>query len=63
MEVQAKSQVYETPPWGYDDQLKFKPVIKVNTYLEPGPLLKHIKRLEVTRTESLVPKWAAPDGY
>jgi 2-amino-4-hydroxy-6-hydroxymethyldihydropteridine diphosphokinase len=49
MEVQAKSSVYETPPWGYEDQPKFlNQVIKVETYLDPGPLLKHLKRLEVT---------------
>lgn len=49
MEVKAKSHVYETPPWGYEDQPKFlNQVIKVKTYLEPEPLLKHIKRLEVT---------------
>lgn len=48
MEVQTKSQVYETPPWGYEDQPKFlNQVIKVQTYLEPEPLLKHLKRLEV----------------
>jgi len=49
MEVKAKSHVYETPPWGYEEQPKFlNQVIKVKTYLEPEPLLKHIKRLEVT---------------
>jgi 2-amino-4-hydroxy-6-hydroxymethyldihydropteridine diphosphokinase len=49
MEVKAKSYVYETPPWGYEDQPRFlNQVIKVKTYLEPEPLLKHIKRLEVT---------------
>jgi len=48
MEVKAKSQVYETPPWGYEDQPKFlNQVIKVRTYLDPEPLLKHLKRLEV----------------
>src|SRR5215208_1215797 len=48
MEVQAKSQVYETPPWGYEDQPKFlNQVIKAKTYLDPEPLLKHLKRLEV----------------
>jgi 2-amino-4-hydroxy-6-hydroxymethyldihydropteridine diphosphokinase len=48
MEVKAKSQVYETPPWGFKDQPKFlNQVIKVNTYLDPEPLLKHLKRLEV----------------
>ena len=49
MEVKAKSPVYETPPWGYEDQPKFlNQVIKVKTYLEPEPLVKHIKRLEIT---------------
>jgi 2-amino-4-hydroxy-6-hydroxymethyldihydropteridine diphosphokinase len=48
MEVQAKSRVYETPPWGYTDQEKFlNQVLKVQTYLAPEPLLKHLKRLEV----------------
>jgi 2-amino-4-hydroxy-6-hydroxymethyldihydropteridine diphosphokinase len=48
MEVKAKSHIYETPPWGYEDQPKFlNQVIQVRTYLEPEPLLKHIKRLEV----------------
>jgi 2-amino-4-hydroxy-6-hydroxymethyldihydropteridine diphosphokinase len=48
MEVKAKSGVYETPPWGFEDQPKFlNQVIKVNTYLDPEPLLKHLKRLEV----------------
>jgi 2-amino-4-hydroxy-6-hydroxymethyldihydropteridine diphosphokinase len=48
MEVKAKSSVYETPPWGYEDQPKFlNQVVKAKTYLDPGPLLKHLKRLEV----------------
>src|SRR5919109_2791654 len=48
MEVKAKSQVYETPPWGHEDQPKFlNQVIKAKTYLEPEPLLKHLKRLEL----------------
>ncbi|PWB72785.1 MAG: 2-amino-4-hydroxy-6-hydroxymethyldihydropteridine diphosphokinase [Anaerolineales bacterium] len=48
MEVKAKSKVYETPPWGYEDQDNFlNQVVKAVTYLEPEPLLKHIKRLEV----------------
>ena len=48
MEVEAKSSVYETPPWGYEDQPKFlNQVIKAQTYLDPEPLLKHLKRLEV----------------
>lgn len=48
LEVQAKSHVYETPPWGYEDQPKFlNQVIKAQTYVDPEPLLKHLKRLEV----------------
>lgn len=48
LEVKLKSQVYETPPWGVEDQPKFlNQVIKAQTYLDPEPLLKHLKRLEV----------------
>jgi 2-amino-4-hydroxy-6-hydroxymethyldihydropteridine diphosphokinase len=48
LDVKAKSPVYETPPWGYEDQPKFlNQVIKANTYLDPEPLLKHLKRLEL----------------
>ena len=47
MDVKAKSHVYETPPWGYEDQPKFyNQVVKADTYVQPEPLLKHIKRLE-----------------
>jgi 2-amino-4-hydroxy-6-hydroxymethyldihydropteridine diphosphokinase len=48
MDVKAKSPVYETPPWGYEDQPRFlNQVVQVQTYLDAEPLLKHIKRLEV----------------
>jgi 2-amino-4-hydroxy-6-hydroxymethyldihydropteridine diphosphokinase len=48
MEVKAKSRVYETPPWGYVNQDKFlNQVLKVQTYLKPEQLLKHLKRLEL----------------
>jgi 2-amino-4-hydroxy-6-hydroxymethyldihydropteridine diphosphokinase len=48
MTVKAKSKVYQTPPWGYTEQDQFlNMVVKATTYLEPEPLLKHIKRLEV----------------
>ena len=48
LDVKAKSQVYETPPWGFEDQPKFlNQVVKAKTYLDPEPLLKHLKRLEV----------------
>lgn len=57
MEVKAKSAVYETPPWGFEDQPKFlNQVVKAKTYLDPDPLLKHLKRLEVAlgRKESFL---------
>ena len=48
MTVKAKSHVYETPPWGYEDQPLFlNQALKAQTYLAPEPLIKHIKRLEV----------------
>ena len=48
MDVKGKSHVYETPPWGYEDQPRFlNQVLKTQTYLQPEQLLKHIKRLEV----------------
>jgi len=48
MTVKAKSKIYETPPWGYTDQDDFlNQVVRVSTYLDPKPLLRHIKRLEV----------------
>jgi 2-amino-4-hydroxy-6-hydroxymethyldihydropteridine diphosphokinase len=56
IDVKAKSQVYETPPWGIEDQPKFlNQVVKAKTYLEPEQLLKHLKRLEVAlgRKESI----------
>lgn len=48
MEVKAKSLIYETPPWGYEDQPRFlNQVLMAETYLDPEPLMKHIKRLEI----------------
>jgi 2-amino-4-hydroxy-6-hydroxymethyldihydropteridine diphosphokinase len=47
MAVKKKSSVYETPPWGFTEQSAFlNQVVKVETYLEPEPLLRHLKRLE-----------------
>jgi 2-amino-4-hydroxy-6-hydroxymethyldihydropteridine diphosphokinase len=48
MNLKAQSQIYETPPWGFTEQDKFlNQVLKVETYLGPEALLKHLKRLEV----------------
>ncbi|MBM3123753.1 MAG: 2-amino-4-hydroxy-6-hydroxymethyldihydropteridine diphosphokinase [Chloroflexi bacterium] len=45
--VKKKSSVYETPPWGFEDQPKFlNQVVMAETYLDPEALLKHLKRLE-----------------
>ncbi|MCE9645416.1 MAG: 2-amino-4-hydroxy-6-hydroxymethyldihydropteridine diphosphokinase [Chloroflexi bacterium] len=47
MTLRQKSSVYETPPWGYENQAAFlNQVVMVETYLEPEPLLGHLKRLE-----------------
>ncbi|MDP1546620.1 MAG: 2-amino-4-hydroxy-6-hydroxymethyldihydropteridine diphosphokinase [Anaerolineales bacterium] len=47
MSVKKKSLVYETPPWGYADQPAFlNQVVMAETYMEPEPLLGHLKRLE-----------------
>ena len=45
--VQAQSQIYETPAWGYEAQPPFlNMVVKVSTDLAPLSLLAHIKDLE-----------------
>ena len=42
------SSVYETPPWGVEDQPAFlNMAIKCETILEPEALLNHLKQLEV----------------
>ena len=47
MTVKKKSSVYETPPWGFKEQNAFlNLVVKAETYLDPEPLLRHLKRLE-----------------
>lgn len=41
------SPVYETPPWGYEDQPKFlNQVIEIKTGLAPGELLEYVKTIE-----------------
>lgn len=45
--VSARSPIYETPPWGYEDQPPFlNQVVKVETELSPLELLHYIKELE-----------------
>ena len=46
--VVAESHIYETPPWGYEDQPAFlNMVIKAETSLGPEALLKYLKQLEI----------------
>jgi 2-amino-4-hydroxy-6-hydroxymethyldihydropteridine diphosphokinase len=46
--VLAESHIYETPPWGYEEQPAFlNMVVKAETGLEPEPLLRYLKQLEV----------------
>ncbi len=48
VKVLAESHVYETPPWGYEDQPAFlNMVVKAKTELLPEALLKYLKQLEV----------------
>ena len=48
VDIKAKSHIYETDPWGYEDQPKFlNMAVRGLTYLDPEPLLKHLKRLEI----------------
>ena len=45
--IQAKSSLYETVPWGFDDKNNFlNQVIKVETSLQPENLLKEILQIE-----------------
>jgi 2-amino-4-hydroxy-6-hydroxymethyldihydropteridine diphosphokinase len=45
--VLAQSHIYETPPWGYEDQPAFlNMVLKAETMLEPEPLLSYLKQIE-----------------
>jgi 2-amino-4-hydroxy-6-hydroxymethyldihydropteridine diphosphokinase len=43
----ACSSIYQTPPWGYEDQPAFlNQAIEVRTDLEPLPLLEALKAIE-----------------
>ena len=45
--VTKESHIYETPPWGYEDQPAFlNMVVKAETGLEPESLLTYLKQLE-----------------
>ena len=45
--IQACSSIYQTPPWGYEEQPEFlNQVLEVRTALEPLPLLDALKAFE-----------------
>jgi 2-amino-4-hydroxy-6-hydroxymethyldihydropteridine diphosphokinase len=47
-QVVACSSVYETDPWGYEDQpIFYNQVVKIETILEPIQLLRVIKKIEL----------------
>jgi 2-amino-4-hydroxy-6-hydroxymethyldihydropteridine diphosphokinase len=47
-EIQKTSSVYETDPWGYEDQPAFcNQVVLLETEIEPLELLQEIKRVEL----------------
>jgi 2-amino-4-hydroxy-6-hydroxymethyldihydropteridine diphosphokinase len=49
MKVLARSQIYQSPPWGYVDQPAFlNMAVKAETALEPEALLAYIKEVEIT---------------
>jgi 2-amino-4-hydroxy-6-hydroxymethyldihydropteridine diphosphokinase len=56
--VLAESHIYETPPWGYEDQPAFlNMVVKAETDLEPEVLLKFLKQLEVDLGREKSVRW------
>ncbi len=47
-EVDSSSSVYETDPWGFEDQPFFyNQVVRIETGLDPLPLLRAIKNIEM----------------
>jgi len=54
----AKSHVYETPPWGYEEQPAFlNMVIKAETSLEPEALLNYLKQIEAEQGREKSVRW------
>jgi len=48
VKVVAESKIHETPPWGVENQPAFlNMAVKGETGLEPEPLLRHLKQLEI----------------
>jgi 2-amino-4-hydroxy-6-hydroxymethyldihydropteridine diphosphokinase len=58
VEVLAESHIYETPPWGYEDQPAFlNMVVKAETGLEPESLLQYLKQIEVELGREQSVRW------
>ena len=54
----AESHIYETPPWGYEDQPDFlNMVVKVETNLEPEGLLNYLKQIEAKLGREKSVRW------
>lgn len=58
VKVVEKSHIYETPPWGYEDQPAFlNMVVKAETSLEPESLLKYLKQIEAELGREKSVRW------
>ncbi|MFZ1677218.1 MAG: 2-amino-4-hydroxy-6-hydroxymethyldihydropteridine diphosphokinase, partial [Saprospiraceae bacterium] len=58
--IKAESKIYETQPWGYDDQPWFlNQVIALSSGLEAADILKAIKRIEIQAGRIPGEKWHA----
>jgi len=58
--IVAESSIYETQPWGIEDQPWFlNEVIAVSSSLEPQEVLRTIKRIEVKTGRTPGEKWHA----
>ena len=56
--VLAESHIYETPPWGYEDQPAFlNMVVKAETDLEPESLLTYLKQIEAELGREKSVRW------
>lgn len=48
VKVVDESHIYETPPWGYEDQPAFlNMAVKAETGMQPESLLRYLKQLEI----------------
>ncbi len=58
--IQKESSIYETQPWGFDDQPWFlNQVLEISTSITPGEVLMLIKTIEVKAGRTPSEKWHA----